>query len=72
MNISIGKLILSVVLCMIFCGLGVLVWASGYYIVDLTGLKLEIIDFFALILFFCGFISCCIVNNNDNEAGRKC
>ena len=72
MNKSIGKLILSVVLCMTFCGLGILVWASGYYLVDLTGWKLQVFDWISLFLFFCGFISCCIVNESNNEAGRKC
>lgn len=71
MNVSIDKIFLSVILCMVFCGLGLLVWASGYYLVDLTGWRLEVFDLIAVALFFAGFMSCCVVNDINDETGRN-
>lgn len=71
MNELFKKIFLSVIFCMAFCGLGLIVWASGFWLVDLTGWRIEIFDCIATLLLFCGFLSCCIVNEKNNETDGK-
>lgn len=59
---------IALVLCMTFCGLGLIVWASGFWLVDMTGWNIEVFDWISIFLFFAGFLSCCIVNERKHEA----
>ena len=60
----------SVVLEMIFTGLAILVWMSTYYLADYFHCSKKVFDILGIVLIFCGFASCLIMEENDDEKDR--
>lgn len=61
------KAALAVALCMVFLGLAVLLWASAFYLAERTCVNYNVFDFLAYICGFCGFLSCCIFSQPDEN-----
>ena len=61
---------IALVLCMTFCGLALIVWAAAFWLAEMTGWNIRVFDWISLFLFFAGFLSCCIVNQKNDETDR--
>ena len=64
------RLLIAVILCMVFLGLGFMVWASAFYLAERFGCNHEIFDWIALFLCFGGFLSICIGGEKNVRDGK--
>ena len=67
MTTSYRRVLLSVIVCSVFIGLGLLVWASAFWLEDKIGWSHKVFDWISLFLFFAGFMSCCVINGEDDR-----
>ena len=71
MSETFKRYLIASVLCMIFLGLGFLVWASALYLADRFSCSVEVFDWIALFLCFGGFLSICIAGEKDFKGEER-